>query len=177
MITLPRGKDTKLWNRFWDETKKEWFKVEVLQDYSGEDSSPSLEAWLKGEKEKSIRLMMEKINANRWVKMAGKKPFRKIRIHIVEKPYTPYLEWEIEAYKHINIPLAKEEVYLLDKKKVSSLDIPDGDFMIFDQKRVARNYYNQSGRVYKADFYDEGEDINKFLLLRKKLIQWMTKPI
>jgi len=175
MITLPRGKDTKLWNKFWSETKKEWFKVEMLQDYSGEDSGPSLQAWLKGDKEKSIRLMREKTDSNEWIKMAGGKSFKKIRIHIVEKPYTPYLQWEIEVYKHINIPLAKEEVYLLDKKKASNLDIPDGDFMIFDQKRVARNYYDQSGRVYKADFYEESEDISKFLLLRKKLIKLASK--
>jgi len=175
MITLPRGKDTKVWKKFWNETKKEWFKVEVLQDYSGEDSGPSLKAWLKGEKEKSIRLMTEKINSNGWVKMAGKKPFRKIRIHIVEKPYTPYLEWEIEAYKNINIPFAKEEVYLIDKNKVLNLDIPDGDFMIFDQKRLAKNYYDKSGRVYKADFYKDGEDISRFLLLRKKLLKLASK--
>ncbi len=173
MITLPRGKDTKLWNKFWSETKKEWFKVEVLQDYSGEDSGPSLKTWLKGDKEKSIKLMKE--GAKDWIKMAGNAPFKKIRIHIVEKPYTPYLEWEIKVYKNINIPLAKEEVYLLDKKKVSNMDIPDDDFMIFDQKRVARNYYDQSGRVYKADFYDESEDISRFLLLRKKLLKLASK--
>lgn len=175
MITLSRGEDTKVWKKFWNETKKEWFKVEVLQDYSGEDSGPSLQAWLKGEKEKSIRLMTEEINSNRWVKMAGKKPFRKIRIHLVEKPYTPYLEWEIKAYKNINIPFAKEKVYLLNKKRVSNLDIPDGDFMIFDQKRVARNYYDKSGRGYKTDFYEESKDITKFLLLRKKLLKLVLK--
>ena len=177
MITLPRGKYTKLWNKFWGETKKEWFKVEVLQDYSYEDSGPSLKAWLKGDKEKSIRLMMEKIDSNEWVKMAGKKPFKKIRIHIVEKPYTPYLEWEIEAYKHINIPLVKEEVYLIDKNNVLDLELPDGDFMIFDQKRVVRNYYDKSGKAYQMDFYNEGEDIGQFLFLRKKLIQRVRKPL
>lgn len=52
-----------------------------------------------------------------------------------------------------------------------------GDFMIFDQKRVARNYYDQSGRVYEADFYEEGENINKFILLRKKLLKLVSKNL
>jgi len=173
MITLPRGKHEKPWNKFWHETKKEWFKVEVLQDYSYEDSGPSLKAWFKGNKEKSIKLM--KTNSNDWIKMAGKVPFKKIRIHVVEKPYTSYLEWEIELYKHINIPLAKEEVYLVNKNKILNLDLPDGDFMIFDQKRVVRNYYDKSGKAYQMDFYKENDDISKFLFLRKKLLEKASK--
>ena len=173
MITLPRGKDTKVWNKFWNETKKEWFKVEVLQDYSYEDSSLSLQAWLEGNKEKSIKLM--KLYSKDWIKMASKTPFNKIRIHIVEKPYTLYLGWEIELYKHINIPLAKEEVYLVDKNKVLNLELPDGDFMIFDQKRVAKGHYDKSGRCYEMDFYEEGDDIGKFLFLRKKLLEKASK--
>ncbi len=175
MFTLSREKHTKLWNKFWGETKKEWFKVEVLQDYSYEDSGPSLKTWLKRDKEKSVRFMMRKIDSNEWVKMAGKVHFRKIRIHIVEKPYTPYLKWEIEVYKHINIPLAKEEVYLIDKNNVLDLDLPDGDFMIFDQKRVVRNYYDKSGKAYKMDFYEANDDITKFLFLRKKLLGVVSK--
>ncbi|MFH0937030.1 MAG: hypothetical protein V1808_01930 [Candidatus Daviesbacteria bacterium] len=128
MITLPRGENDKLWLKFWQETRKEWFKVEALQDYSGEDFGPSLKAWLEGNKEKSIELMIKEIGQEGWVEMARKAPFKKIRIHIVEKPYTPYLEWEIEHYKHVNIPLAGEEVYLVNKNQVSDLDIPNGDF-------------------------------------------------
>lgn len=170
MITLSRSKYTKLWNKFWDETKKEWFKVEVLQDYSYEDSGPSLKAWLRGDKEKSIKLMLEEVDSNEWIKTAGNKQFKKIRIHITEKPYTPYLEWEIEAYKRINIPLTKEEVYIIDRNEVLDLNLPNGDFMIFDRKRVVRNYYDKSGKCYKMDFYEENDDIGKFLLLREKLL-------
>jgi hypothetical protein len=35
----------------------EWFKLEVLQDYTGEDDGPSLRAWLSGDKQKSIELL------------------------------------------------------------------------------------------------------------------------
>jgi hypothetical protein len=36
---------------------QEWFKIEVLQDYTGEDDGPSLRAWLNGDKKQSIELL------------------------------------------------------------------------------------------------------------------------
>lgn len=119
--------------------------------------------------------MLEEDAQGEWIKMAKDTPFKKIRIHIIEQPYTPYIEWEIEHYKLINIPLAKEEVYLVDKNRVKNLDIPDGDFVIFDEQRVARNYYDQSGKEYRMDFYDKNDDINKFLLLRSQLLEGASK--
>jgi len=120
MITLPRGKDTKLWNKFWSETKKEWFKVEMLQDYSGEDSGPSLQAWLKGDKEKSIRLMREKTDSNEWIKMAGGKSFKKIRIHIVENPILLIYNGKLK-FTNISIsPLPKKKFIFLIKRKLQT---------------------------------------------------------
>ncbi|MBI4040208.1 hypothetical protein HY389_02540 [Candidatus Daviesbacteria bacterium] len=173
MITLSRDEATKLWNKFWNETKEEWFKVEILQDYTAEDNGPSLQTWLNGNKEKAIRLMLKDAGEQEWVKQAKDAPFKKIRIHIVEKSYTPYLEWEIEHYKYLNIPLGDEKVYLVDKKDVKDLDLPNGDFMVFDQKKVARNYYDNQGLAYQMDFYDQnqGDDISRFLTFRKKLLE------
>lgn len=173
MITLPRGKDDELWNTYWSETKEEWFKVEVLQDYGGEDGGVSLEAWLNGDIKSSLK-ELDKIGSQTWVKEFKQAPFKKIRIHIVEKPYTPYLSWEIEHYKRINIPPAGENVYLVDKVQVSDLLIPNGDFIIFDQKRVTRNHYDRSGREYEMDFYEETDNIDSFLSLRKELLKIAT---
>ncbi len=176
MITLPRAEALKYWNKFWNETKQEWFKVEVLQDYTPEDMGPSLKAWLEGNKKQSVQLMLKDADEKDWVKRTKSVHFEKIRIHIVKEPYTPYLEWEIEHYKHLNIPLGNERVYLVNKKDLGNLKLSDGDFMIFDQKRVARNYYN-SGHVYQMDFYDldQGDDINQFLTFREKLLKQVSK--
>lgn len=175
MITLPRGKAGKIWEKYWSETQDEWFKVEVLQDYSGEDSGPSFKAWLDGDKSKSIGIIKNKLAKANWVKDFADSKFKKIRIHIVEEPKSPYLLWEIEHYKYINIPLGGEQVYLIDMSKTSSLGIPDGDFMIFDKKKVVRNYYRDDGRMYKADFYDEKDNIDHFLSLRTKLLKLVNK--
>lgn len=162
-----------LWDRYWNDMSEEWFKVEALQDYTGEDISPSLEEWLKGNKTKSTQLLGDE-SSQAWVDRLQQSSFKKVRIHIVKEPYTSYLAWEIEHYKHINIPLAGEEVYLVRQDKLA----PEAriDFCIFDQKRVAVNNYDETGYAQSTDFYDESDDISKFLAIREELLR-LKQPL
>lgn len=170
MKTLQEEQAFKLWDKWWSEMQGEWFKLEVLQDYSGEDSGPSLEAWLAGRKEKSINLMAGEMEE--WISMCQKSSVVKRRYHVIREPHTPYIEWEIESYKKVNVPLAGELVYLIPETKVKNLDVPDGDVMIFDQKKVARAHYSPEGKIEKMDFYEQPEDdISKWLQLRNSLIE------
>lgn len=175
MQTLNRAEAEKVWQTFWERTQEEWFKVELLQDYSGEDDGSSLRAWLNGDKEKSIRLIDKSKSDNSWVKICRSSAARKIRIRITEKPYTPYLEWELTVYRLINIPLAGEEIYLIPSEKVKNLRLPEADFAIFDQKYVIQNYYSDQGKLAKADSYNESDDIGLFLNMRKELLNLATK--
>lgn len=170
MKTLARTEGNVLWNEWWDELKNEWFKVEVLQDYSGEDHSESLDAWLAGDKDRSIQLMREW--APGWANECREKVERGVsltRIHVVDYPLSDYVEWEIEVYKNRNIPLGKEDVYLVDRTAVEELGLPAGDFMLFDATRVVVNTYDETGYAYEQTFYD-GEDITKFTILRSQLL-------
>ena len=168
MKSLPRDEAFRLWRQWWHEMREEWFKVEVLQDYSGEDSGPSLDAWLAGDKEKSVEFMSGEMKE--WIELCRKSPAQKRRFRIVREPLTPYTKWEIELYRRVNIPLAGEIVYLVPSEKVEHLDIPDGDVVMFDRNRVARAHYSTNGRLEKMDFYESGvDDIMKFLLLRKEI--------
>ncbi|OGN13529.1 MAG: hypothetical protein A3C71_02455 [Candidatus Yanofskybacteria bacterium RIFCSPHIGHO2_02_FULL_43_15c] len=118
MKTLNREEADIEFNKFWNELGEEWFKVEVLQDYSGEDMDESLQIWIDGDREKSIELFrnsIKDIQNSEWVKQATSTSVKKIRVRIVEQPYSPYLEWELEIYKILNMPLAGEEIYLVDR--------------------------------------------------------------
>lgn len=170
MQIMQREDSFTLWDHWWNDMREEWFKIEVLQDYSGEDEGASLAAWLSGKKEKSIELMPDEMKD--WVDMCRKSTAQKRRFRIVREPKTPYTEWEIELYRRVNIPLAGEVVHLIPSEAVQHLDIPDGDVMIFDEKRVARAYYSNSGKVEKMDFYEKGtDDISGFLHIRTELPQ------
>lgn len=173
MRTLARHEADAEFSKYWDSMRFEWFKVEVLQDYAGEDAGPSLESWLDGQKRTSIKLMKANVDY-KWIEQCQNKLLqgvKLIRLHIVSTPYTPYIEWEVEHYRHINIKECGEHVYLVDSQKASNLDVPKGDFMIFDNKTVALNTYDGNGTMTHQTFYNQGDDITRFLELRNKLLK------
>lgn len=171
MKTLGRDASFDLWNAYWDSMKKEWFKVEVLQDYSGEDTGPSLDAWKNGDKWQSIRLIKEE-DYSEWIKDCKKKRDEGVkltRVHIVKEPLSDYFQWELEHYKLINIPRCGEDVFTVSDENVFDLPLPKGDIMFFDDDKIVVNEYNSEGKMIKATFYDEKDKLDKFLELREKL--------
>lgn len=167
----------RVWSKFFTEAEREWFKVEAIQDYSAVDNSPSLQAWKSGQKTKSLELIRRDFARpdEPWLKRLRQSPARKIRYHVVVKPYTKYIEWETEVYKLVNIPLGGEEVFLVPKEKVPNLKVPE--FQIFDGMRVLRLYQDsKDGRFIKGDVYDEQDDISRFIRLRGKLAEY-AEPI
>lgn len=176
MKTLRREEASKLFDQWWNELQEEWFKLEVLQDYSAEDAGSSLDAWLAGDRERSIQLMKEGAD-NSWVKSCQAKTkagARLIRVHIIAEPPTPYLEWELEHYRQVNMPLCREEVYVVQKSELSDIYLPAGDLMIFDNKKAVVNVYNEDGYMTEQSFY-EGKDIQPFLSL-KEVTTTIGKP-
>ena len=169
MKIVDREGQGKYWDKYWKQVKKDFFKVEVLQYYE-EDVSPSLVAWLKGDKEKALILLeKEAIEVEDWAK--GKKKVKKVRVHVVDLPLTDYLQWEIEWYKRVNIPRVGEKVYIIDNKKIKHLDLPDGDFMIFDNGNVIKNTYDNKGWCTGAEIY-EGSEVGKFVDFKKAIMEF-----
>ncbi len=172
MKTLQRGQDNKLWDKFWDDMKTEWFKLEVLQDYAAEDEGPSLQKWLAGDQKASLELMKideePDFTADCHKKQA--KGVKMTRIHLIERPLTPYMQWEIEFYKRFSVPLRGERVYLAEKSKTAGLDLPSGDLMIFDRRRAVLNKYNAHGLCIARDYFDESDDISKYIALIEPLM-------
>ncbi len=97
------------------------------------------------------------------------------RIRIIQKPLTPYTEWELEFYKYVNIP-GGEQLLAVHKEQVGNLDIPSGDLMMFDNSRVAICAYDKTGRMIQETFYDEGDDMTKFLRHKHDLLA-LARPL
>jgi hypothetical protein len=170
MKYLERNEALRQWDTYWDETQHEFFKVESLQDYSAEEvtQSPSYQLWMAGDKQGARDLLVKqrKTGASG---VALTKNLLKRRIHIIEEPLSSYLQWEIMHYKQINMPLGKEQVFLVAKESINDVDIP-GDFMIFDNTRAVQSHYSPSGRMTGMDFYDKGDDISRFLAIKERLL-------
>ncbi len=171
MKTLPRSQANIKWNELWTTLESEWFKVEVLQDYSAEDKGESLDAWMSGDTVRSIELL--NAESHDWADDCQTKVTNGIkltRIHVVDYPLSEYVRWEIEVYKNRNVPIGKEEVYLLDRKYIADLNLPAGDLMMFDQSIVVIGNYDETGYAVTQTFYDTNDDISDFLDLRIKLL-------
>lgn len=169
MKIYSREEIDKIYDDLFDNVKKDWFKTEVLQYYE-EDDSESLREYLSGNKDKALKLLDQEVKDLSW--SIGDSKTKKTRIHIVELPLSQYLEYEIEFYKRVNIPKVGEEIYLVDKNLLSHLEIPDGDFNMFDKKAVVKNIYSEKGLMTHAELYGEGDNIEKFLFLRDELMRF-----
>ena len=171
MKSLPRQQGGILWTELWSQLQSEWFKVEVLQDYTGEDAGESLTAWMAGDKQRSIALI--KSEPHDWSDSCRKKTETGItltRIRVIDYHLSEYVKWEIEVYKHRNIPYGKEDIYLIDRANIKHLPIPSGDIMIFDKSYVVANTYNGFGYMVSQVFYDNSDDISPYLELRDELL-------
>jgi len=174
MITLPREEGWKIWDDFWNAATEEFFKVEDVQDYSEEDNDQmsSLHTWLRGDKEAALEMIHH--NKSEWAEQTSSKPITKIRIHVVDEPYSEYLQWEIEHYKLVNIPLGKERVYLVNRKDVPGYAL--GDFMMFDEKIVTTSHYSTKGRMETMGIYRD-EPIDEYLAAKALLMKYAQEII
>lgn len=157
------------WDKAWNNLKTEWVRIEALQDYSGEDESESLSAWIAGDRTKSIELL----NTNEeWIKSfqkKGKAGIKLTRIHIVEYPLSKYLEWEIESYKKISIPICGEQVFLVNKEVVKDLNPVDLTF--FDDSDILFNRYDKFGKFIGGDILKDKVEIDILLTMKDQLLK------
>jgi len=178
MKTLPRLDANIVWDQLWESLKTEWFKVEVLQDYSAEDEGESLSAWMSGDRERSIELL--KAEPHEWADDCRNKVENGVkltRIHIVDYPLSEYVQWEIEVYRNRNVPMGREDVYLLNRKDIPELVLPAGDLMIFDKMKVVIGNYDETGFAVTQTFYNEEDDISEFLDIRNALLKANLKRV
>lgn len=164
-----------LWNEYFVDMHTEWFKLEALQDYSGEDDVPSLHAWKAGDKQKALELLRT-APRNQWHNRCQTKVSQGAllrRVRIIEQPYTPYTEWEL-AYYAANNMVCGEQIFLVDKPAVADITLPDGDLTLFDNKRAVIWTYDNAGRVTSGTFYD-GDDISAFLTLKDQVLKLARK--
>lgn len=174
MEVLRRDQTMERWDAWWNALHKEWFKLEVRQDYTGEDDCPSLRAWVDGERKRSLELLDMQAAQSRWRQRCLRTSSAGIllrRVRVVDWPLQPYTAWEMEYYRRVNIP-GGEQVLFVDRDQVAGLDLPDGDIRMFDDKRLLVGTYDETGRLVTDALYDtvQGDDITDFLRLKDTVL-------
>lgn len=174
MRSLSLEQSLHTFNRYFDSAQQNMFKAEVLQDYTAVDDSPSLREWLAGNTQKSRELGKAALSTINYRNRCLASPADITRVHAVEQPYTPYLEWEIAVcYTDSLVAYSAEKVLLADIRKLPGIKLPTGDFWIFDDLRVLQwEYKNGTGALVGGHAWDtqEGDNISHFQELQQKLL-------
>jgi D-alanyl-D-alanine carboxypeptidase len=176
--SLPYEESDVLFLHHLNRSRQQFFRLEVLADYDTdlEESSDSLQAWLQGNTNKAIGLL-ERLrthkNEQRWLQawpheVAQKQ--RAIRVRLVDGDFTPFMRWELEHFKRINIPLCSEQIYYLPKKYLGTIVPPTGDLIMCDDMVVANRY--QGNKLTHRTFYDRHHpETQRLIALNKQILQ------
>lgn len=176
MKALTRQEANNIFEELFANAQRTMFKVEVLQDYSAVDRSPSLEAWLRGDYEESRKLGEQDTSLRAWREKCLASPADITRVHVVTESYTTYVEWEIEVvYKNSLLKSGAEHVLLAKKLDLQSVTLPDGDFWIFDDTAVLQWVYAKDCTVTGAVLYEDFGDIVRFLDLQQAILAVSAK--
>lgn len=171
--TLWRAAALKRYQRYIRESQRV-FKLQALPEYPIENigglDMASLTAWLQGKRRKAQALMdKQRESSPYWLPRNGEV----LRIVLTDDPPTAYSQWYIAFAKRVAIPL-NETIYLLPRKNLTGIDLPPGDFAIFDKNRVAVNGYTHEQWTHSTIYeYDAGKtnDLQNLLQLQGQLIR------
>lgn len=141
-----------------DRFHQEAFRLETLDDYSKSGSVDAYQAFLAGGPKPAG------YNAN-WLAQvqrnsdAGRRMYR---VHILTRPLTPYLQFEL-GWGYRTNATAGEEFFILDiTEKANPLEgVPD--FWMFDESTTVSMTYDNEGRFLGAE---EEPDAQKWIKWR-----------
>ncbi|MEV7982195.1 DUF6879 family protein [Streptomyces sp. NPDC086519] len=130
------------------EFEREAFRLETLDDYSQSGGVDAYQAFLAGEEQP------ESYRTASWMTTVGnatKSGKRVYRVHILSRPLTDYLRFELSWGYRRNMT-AGEEFFILDITDTQN-PIPNSpDFWMFDDRVAAVMSYNGAGKYLGSEF-------------------------
>ncbi|MFE2549265.1 DUF6879 family protein [Streptomyces sp. NPDC059355] len=134
------------------------FRLETLDDYSKSGGVDAYRAFLAGEPQP------ENYNTVGWMTTVGEavRSGRRIyRVHVLARPLTDYLRYELSWGYRRNMT-AGEEFFILDTTNQEN-PIPEApDFWLFDEHTVGAMHYDGDGKYLGVEFLGEDE-LSRFL--------------
>ncbi|WAL74871.1 hypothetical protein OU787_27205 [Kitasatospora sp. YST-16] len=129
--------------------RSEAFRLEALDDYSRSGGVEAYRAFLAGEEQP------EEYRNSSWVTTVGeavRSGRRMYRVHVLSRPLTDYLRFELSWGYRRNMA-AGEEFFILDTTERENPLRGVPDFWLFDGEEVAVMNYDGAGGYLGADFY------------------------
>ena len=141
--------------------EREAFRLETLDDYGKSGDSTAYQAFLAGETQPESFRDANWVTTVRDATRAGKRVYR---VHILSRPLTDYLRFEL-SWGYLRNMEAGEEFFVLDTTGQEN-PIPDApDFWLFDERVVGAMRYSDGGAFRGAEFVPE-DQLPQFLNYR-----------
>ncbi|MEV7771548.1 DUF6879 family protein [Kitasatospora sp. NPDC086791] len=146
---------------WFSEFDREAFRLETLDDYSRSGGVAAYHAFLAGEGQP------ESFKTAAWVDTvanATRSGRRMYRVHVLSRPLTEYLRFELAWGYHRNMA-AGEEFFILDITGRENPVAEAPDFWLFDDETVAEMSYDGNGKYLGAEFL-AGDVLDRFKAYR-----------
>ncbi|MBT2482612.1 DUF6879 family protein [Streptomyces sp. ISL-94] len=126
--------------------RRQAFRLETLDDYSGSSDPEMIRAFLAGE-DQPDNYNQEWADEVRGNIQAGKRMYR---VHILSRPMTDYLRFEL-GWGYRKNAKAGEEFFILDTTDQPNPLQGVPDFWMFDESSVVSMNYGEGGRFLGAE--------------------------
>lgn len=127
-------------SELFDSFEREAFRLETLRDYSRSGNVGAYQEYLAG-KDKPEGYNADWVSEVRGHVNEGKRIYR---VHVLSRPLTPYLRFELGWGYRTNM-LGGEEFFILDTTEQPNPLVGVGDFWLFDSSAVGVMSYDDSG--------------------------------
>ncbi len=143
-----------------DEFTREAFRLETLDDYGRSGNTDAYRLFLDGQPKPQGYNSDWLDEVSRHVD-AGRRMYR---VHVVSRPLTPYLRYEL-GWGYITNMTAGEEFFILDVTERPNPLGDVGDFWLFDSVTAAPMSYTDDGGFIGADTLPP-EQAERFVAIR-----------
>ncbi|WEV27126.1 hypothetical protein OYE22_19430 [Streptomyces sp. 71268] len=133
--------------------EREAFRLEALDDYSGSSDPEMIRAFLAGEPQ-PVDYNQQWVGDVRRSTAAGRRVYR---VHVVSRPLTDYLRFEL-GWGYTKNQTAGEEFFILDTTDQENPVPGVPDFWMFDESQVASMNYGEQGEFLGAALEPDPED-------------------
>ncbi len=133
--------------------QREAFRLETLDDYSGSSNPEMIRAFLAGEPQPAEYNQQWVDDVSRSVG-SGKRMYR---VHVVSRPLTDYLRFEL-GWGYVKNQTAGEEFFILDVTDEENPVSGIPDFWMFDESRVASMTYGEKGAFLGAELEPDTQE-------------------
>ncbi|MGW2476743.1 DUF6879 family protein [Streptomyces sp. NPDC001665] len=149
-----------------EDFEREAFRLETLDDYSKSGGVEAYEAFLAGEPQPDSYRTAGWVTTVENAVRSGKRIYR---VHVLARPLTDYLRFELSWGYRRNMAVG-EEFYILDTTAQDNPIAEAPDFWMFDERTVGAMRYTQDGRFSGSEFLDS-DQLPVYLTFRDKAME------